>query len=88
MVRRECDVNTAMLREVMSYNFAVLETVLYLNTHPEDQTVLNLHNRYAQRYQELLNEYSERYSPLYSDFPNADFPWNWVNDPWPWDIEY
>ncbi|MFW5971948.1 MAG: spore coat protein CotJB [Bacillota bacterium] len=88
MARHECEVNTALLKEIMSYNFAILETVLYLNTHPEDRAVLKLHNKYAKRYMELLEEYQETYGPLYSDYPDADFPWRWVNDPWPWEIEY
>lgn len=86
MARRGCDVG--LLRDIMAYNFAVLETVLYLNTHPEDRTVLNLHNKYAQRYMELLHEYQESYGPLLSDYPNAEYPWRWINDPWPWEIEY
>lgn len=77
-----------MLREIMQLNFAIIETVLYLNTHPRDQAVLNLHNEFARRYMKLINEYQEEYSPLYANYPNADYPWQYIDEPWPWQIEY
>lgn len=88
MARKECDINLALLREIMSYNFALIEIVLYLNTHPKDRTVLNLHNKYARKYHELIEKYQENYGPLYSNYPDAKYPWRWINDPWPWEIDY
>lgn len=88
MARRERTVNTELLRQIQSLNFAIIETVLYLNTHPEDRAVLRLHNQYARQYKDLVEEYQERYGPLYANYPDADYPWQWINEPWPWQIEY
>ncbi len=88
MDRRRSSVNLPMLREIMQLDFAVLETVLYLNTHPNDRAVLDLHNDFARRLMELMHEYQERYGPLTAMYPQADYPWQWIDEPWPWQIEY
>ncbi|MDI3548607.1 MAG: spore coat protein [Halanaerobiales bacterium] len=81
-------INVEMLKEIMQLNFAVLETVLYLNTHPTDQTVLDLHNDLAERLARREMEYQKLYGPLYPTYPEADYPWQWIDEPWPWEIEY
>lgn len=78
----------ALLKEIMAHNFVNVETVLYLNTHPEDRTVLDLHNRNAKRYKELVDEYQANYNPLYSNYSDAKYPWRWIDEPWPWEINY
>lgn len=88
MDRRRSPVNVEMLKEIMAVNFAVLETVLYLNTHPEDRTVLNLHNELAEELMRLMMEYQERYGPLRPTYPDAEFPWQYIDEPWPWEINY
>ncbi|MFW6308529.1 MAG: spore coat protein CotJB [bacterium] len=87
-MRRDNHVNVSMLKEIMQLQFAVIETVLYLNTHPEDRTVLDLHNNYARRLHRLMHKYQEEYGPLTSSHPDADYPWQWIDEPWPWDIDY
>ena len=39
-----------LLVEIMEENFVVLETALYLDTHPYDEAALRLHNSSSQRY--------------------------------------
>ena len=85
---KRCPVNLPLLKEIMAFNFAELETVLYLDTHPNDRRVLELHNSFAKHYNRLVKEYQERYCPLYTNFPEARYPWQWINQPWPWEIEY
>ena len=72
----------------MELQFAVLELALYLNTHPEDKTVLKLHNDYALQLSNLLENYQKRYSSLVNEYPLADYSWDWINEPWPWEIDY
>ena len=88
MSRRNSRVNVRLLRDIQAYNFAVLETILYLDTHPTDQNVLDLHNQLAAEYNELVHKYQRQYGPIYSYYPDADYPWQWINEPWPWEIEY
>ncbi|MFW5788286.1 MAG: spore coat protein CotJB [Halanaerobiales bacterium] len=77
-----------LLKEIMEYQFAVLETVLYLDTHPEDRTVLELHNEYSQCLHNLMHKYQENYTLLVNDYHDSDYPWEWIEEPWPWQINY
>ncbi|MFW5980880.1 MAG: spore coat protein CotJB [Halanaerobiaceae bacterium] len=88
MKKQKSKVNPSMLKEIMELQFAVIETALYLNTHPEDRTVLDLHNDYARRLERIKNRYQEKYGPLTIDYPEAEYPWQWIDEPWPWDINY
>ncbi len=81
-------VNVEMLREIMQLNFAMIETVLFLNTHPTCRPVLDLHNEFASRFNKLVERYQERYGPIYASYENAEYPWMWIEEPWPWEIKY
>ncbi|NLX62688.1 MAG: spore coat protein CotJB [Tissierellia bacterium] len=76
-----------LLLEIMEYSFALVETNLYLDTHPNDERALKLHNSYSQRYHELLSIYEAKYGPLrYTQMSGC--PWDYINGPWPWDIDF
>ena len=81
-------VNKAQLKRIMQLHFAVTETVLYLDTHPFDDRVLQLHNEYASRLENLMEKYQREYGPLVHSFPAAERSWRWIEEPWPWDIHY
>jgi spore coat protein JB len=83
---KHMDIN--LLKEIQDQQFAVLETSLYLNTHPGEQRALDLHNDYAMRLGKLEQEYNDRYSPLTIYCGMFDYPWEWINEPWPWEINY
>ena len=72
----------------MQLEFAVLETVLFLDTHPRDRNVLELHNDFARRLINRIRRYQEEYGLLFSNYPDADYPWQWIDEPWPWQIDY
>ncbi|MDR7871496.1 MAG: spore coat protein CotJB [Tissierellaceae bacterium] len=76
-----------LLVDIMEANFVVVETALYLDTHPNDEGALRLHNSSSQRYQQLLDMYESRYSPL-RNTSTSRYPWGYVEEPWPWDINF
>ena len=88
MARSNTNVNTSMLKKIMQLQFAVIETVLYLDTHPFDERVLELQNEYSARLENMIDDYSEEYGPLVPSFSRADYPWSWIDEPWPWQIDY
>ena len=78
-------------RQLMAFinevSFAVYETLLYLDTHPEDQDALqyfNTHNRLRNR---ALKAYEESFGPLVIAVADesCSHSWEWVNQPWPWE---
>ena len=80
----QCD-NTReeMLEQIKCYNFAVIELALYLDTHPDDEKALCLHNKYAKELRMLEDKYQKVYGPLSIKFPCNK--WRWLEEPWPWE---
>lgn len=85
-----------LLRELQELEFALVELNLYLDTHPDDEAALSTFNKLSSRYAEVRRAYEEQTGPLinfgHSDScrhadPSCD-PWRWIEDPWPWEIEY
>ena len=85
MVNQNMDLSTPM-KELMALGFVVHELGLYLDTHRNDTEAEAMFCRYNKLYSEGTAEYERRYGPLQmtgSGCPSFD----WVDDPWPWDIE-
>lgn len=76
-----------LLVEISEANFVVLETALYLDINPSDESALYLHNNASRRYHQLLNIYETRYSLLRNTSEDS-CPWSYVEEPWPWDINF
>ena len=72
-----------MLQEIRCLAFAIQELTLYLDTHPDDEKALCLHNKYCREYRELTDKYQKIYGPLTSQFPCNK--WRWIEEPWPWE---
>jgi len=77
----------ALLKELMEVSFLLVETNLYLNTHPTDERALRLHNTYAKKYEELECLYTSEYGPLRGN-QMSQYPWQYIQSPWPWEIDY
>lgn len=76
-----------LLVEIMEVSFILVETALYLDTHPDDERALRLHNNNSLRYKQLVDMYEARYSPLTINSMSR-YPWGYVDEPWPWDINF
>ena len=84
MVNKDMDVSTP-LRELMALGFAVHELGLYLDTHRNDPEAEALFQKYNKLYSEGVSEYERRYGPL--QMTGSGSPaFDWVDDPWPWDL--
>ena len=70
--------------ELSKYAFAAHELNLYLDLHPEDDTMLTLFNDYKSRADKLVQEYESKYGPLTvsSDVMTSGFLWEQESFPW------
>lgn len=76
-----------LLNELMELGFCLVETNLYLDTHPYDERALRLHNTLSGQYQELETLYTSQYGPMkYTGM--SQYPWRYIEEPWPWEIDY
>lgn len=73
-----------LLLELSQYAFAAHELNLYLDLHPEDDTMLTLFNDYKSRADKLVQEYESKYGPLTvsSDVMTSGFLWEQESFPW------
>ncbi len=75
------------LFELSAIAFAAHELNLYLDLHPEDQSILALFNDYRKKSNELIREYEEKYGPLTvsSNSLEGKNTFVWEKDSWPWE---
>ena len=77
--------NTALV-ELMALDFAIKELNLYLDTHADDQEVLQLYWSYLKLANEGREKYQKMYGPLQSSDLTPEDGYAWLRDPWPWDL--
>ncbi|MDW8802986.1 spore coat protein CotJB [Clostridium sp. A1-XYC3] len=75
-----------LLRQITAVNFVLVDLHLYLNTHPNDREALAKHNSLAMQSRMLRENYERCFGPLSYGSCSA-YPWQWINEPWPWECE-
>ena len=75
------------LLNIQAMCFATHDLNLYLDTHPNDQSMLMLFNDYKRKKEELLNDYEMKYGPITVDSSSIkNDKFNWIDSPWPWEV--
>ena len=67
-------------------SFALYETVLYLDGHPNDKEALDYYNVLVEELEGITEAYEEKFGPL-TVYSNNNSTWAWVSGPWPWESE-
>lgn len=75
-----------LLAKITAAHFMSEDLHLYLNTHPTDREALAKYNSYSKQLRMLMNEYEKCFGML-SEHSISPFPWQWINEPWPWEYE-
>jgi len=74
--------------EVQKYEFVLLETNLYLDSHPDDQEALEYFRRMLALYKDAKEKYEAKCGPITPDSTGIGYErWEWVMTPWPWELE-
>ncbi len=75
------------LEQLRALDFAIQETVLYLDAYPDCREALTYYQKLIAQRKELMESYEENCAPL-SIYGNVDHnSWDWVKGPWPWEID-
>ena len=75
-----------LLYNILMYKFALIELNLYLDTHPNNSSIINLYNKYLMEEKKLCDQFEKSYGPLTVDSENLGTnSWNWIKSPWPWE---
>ena len=83
------DERLTLLLEIQELEFVLINLNLFLDTHPQESAALRDYAAVREKYLPVVKRYEEIYGPLtlVSTSP-VKCPWQWVEGPWPWEIEY
>lgn len=76
-----------LMRNVQMYSFALDDTGLFLDTHPNNKAALMFYEDMQKKYVEAVAEYEAEFGPLTAKDTDVEAGWAWVNTPWPWEKE-
>ncbi|MBQ7820763.1 MAG: spore coat protein CotJB [Clostridia bacterium] len=82
--------NTHKNSSLHALAFALYETALYLDGHPNDRRAIEYYDKTRAQYEKELEKYERENGPvtMNSDAATKNGTWQWVNTPWPWQNEY
>ena len=69
-----------IILKIQELSFACVDLNLYLDTHPDDANAVNMYNSFSKQLNEAIRNYECKYG--------SGCPWQWVEQPWPWDREF
>lgn len=78
---------TTLMRRIRAVDFAIQETVLYLDAYPCDRKALEYYHKLTETREELVAAYQNGYGPLTNCGNESATEWNWICSPWPWEYD-
>lgn len=82
----QCKDQKQLMNLINEVSFVLDDTLLYLDTHPDDKEALQYFQHYNKIRQEALKDYAMKYGPLTLDSMSGyEDKWKWVYDKWPWE---
>ncbi len=76
-----------LLSEIRALSFALVETNLYLDSHPECGEALAYFRRVRDELAKKTAAYEKAFGPLTAMGATAEGEWDWITTPWPWESE-
>lgn len=74
-----------LLLYLSQVSFALYDTALFLDTHPECQQALAYYDEMKQERKQALDLYTHKFAPLHIDNVDTDCGWTWGRTPLPWE---
>ena len=71
-----------LMKQMQAYDFALYDTLLYLDAYPDSREALNAYNKYSKLSQRARAEYERSYGPVTPPYEASR--WSWTETPWPW----
>lgn len=77
-----------LLRRLSALDFYIIDLHLYLNTHPDDGEAIEKYNAVVMEARALREEFERAYGPLLFYNSTSGYPWQWIENPWPWQYKF
>lgn len=79
------DERETLLSRIMTCDFILNETGLFLDTHPDNEEALAFFKKHQDMRKTAADEYSEKFGMLSYGGYSGQQHWQWVDGPWPWE---
>lgn len=76
-----------LLKQISALDLVSIDLHLYLNTHPMDRNALEKYNSLVMQTKMLKDRYEKFYGMLSAHGSFSPYPWQWIDEPWPWEYE-
>ena len=73
------------MKRLQAIDFALQETVLYLDAYPENRQALEYYHQLVAQREELMAAYERDCAPVTMYGNRSGTSWDWVEGPWPWE---
>ena len=82
-----CNSNeTALLHKLQAVDFAIYDTILYLDAYPNCRKALSHYHALIEMQRKLVAEYETQYGPITAFGNQSKNSWDWTATPWPWEM--
>jgi spore coat protein JB len=76
-----------LMEKIQAVDFVLVDLTLYLDTHPDDLEAIKQFNQKAYESKQLKAEFESQFGPLLQyGLSYSNYPWNWKDAPWPWQV--
>ncbi len=76
-----------LLCRLQAVDFALYETILYLDAYPNNRKALTFYQARQKEAETLRAEYERCFGPLTAKSNASCDTWQWTQGPWPWEKE-
>jgi len=76
-----------LLKQITAMDFSIIDLHLYLNTHPMDNCALDKYNALVMECKMMKESYERFYGMLCMGSISYKYPWQWIEEPWPWEYD-
>ena len=75
-----------LFKKIQEIEFTAVDLNLFLDTHPTCKQALMDYNTVTCELMQLKKVYEAAHGPLTNfGYSPSQYPWRWVDDPWPWE---
>jgi spore coat protein JB len=76
-----------LMTKIHQLKFAAIDLNLYLDNFPDNKRALDDYNTVTAKLTSAIDIYEAKYGPQ-TNFGGSQskYPWQWVDEPWPWEI--
>lgn len=81
------DHGSRLMDQIRAVDFALYETVLYLDVYPHSCDALETYHKLKAQSEALHKEYETTHAPITAFGNHSTASWDWMSKPFPWEYD-